>query len=503
MGSPEEKKMKLTEVKIILKEIEDSCNVNLITIDGLKAWPLIRSILWSEFAKADVQKTSVLVRGYSFTQIVEHLLNKFGLIHLVTKITPKIVDKKTDVLFIGRAQHRVRIKGIRRSFDRIMDPLVHLSDTCAITKSFTLGTPKLRNSYNPTKRLWTRRSVPELKILGLEESGIPAYVNQLDISIDSFWSAVRLGVKTFSKSYVMGSDLLSKVPNTKRIFLSVWYSLDSLGVIAAAHQRNIQVIDFQHGGEMHGMYAGWGCIPENGYELLPDIFWCWGDESANRIQHGMKKSSKHRTVIGGYPWQEFRQTKMSESIDKPQLTTPTVSTTKVVLFSLQPLSFDVQKRIPDFILEFLKLDHPEIYFKFRRHPNDPDDKEELGQLRKMKLKTYFEIEDSSADLVATISGSNFHISAFSSVAFECLALGVPSLLFGEQSKVLYDREIQEGVFSWTTGDIDTLSKFFEGEIESNSSPRNYISTSLDLARNTLLEIIHNTNHSNVELQSKR
>lgn len=485
--------MKLTEVKIILKEIEDSCNVNLITINGLKAWPLIRSILWSEFTKADVQKKSVIGRGYSLIQRTEYLLNKFGLIYLLTNIIPKIADKKTEVLFIGRAQHRVRIKGVRKCFDRIMDPLVHLTDSGTVTKSFTLGIPKLRNSYNPTERLRVRRSVPELKILGLEESGLPEYLGQLNVSMDSLWSAVRLGVKAFSKSYVMGGDLLSKAPNTKRIFLSVWYSLDSLGVIAAAHQRDIQVIDIQHGGEMHGMYAGWSCIPENGYELLPDIFWCWGDESANRIQHGMKKSSKHRTIVGGYPWQEFRQTKMSESIDKSQLTTPTASSTKVVLFSLQPLSFDVQQRIPDFVLSFLKLDHSEIHFKFRRHPNDPDDKEELRQLRKMKLKTHFEIEDSSADLVSTISGSNFHISAFSSVAFECFALGVPSLLFGEQSKVLYDREIQEGVFSWTTGAINDLSKFFEGEIGSKVPHKNYISTSLELARNALLEVIHSPN----------
>ena len=483
--------MKLTEVKIILEEIEERCDVNSITINGVKAWPLIRSILWSEFTKAHIQKKSVIGSQYSLIQRIEFLLDKLGLIYLLTKITPTVVDRKSEVLFIGRAQHRVRIKGIRKCFDRIMDPLVYLTGTGVVIKSFTLGIPKLRNSYNPTERIRPRRSVPELKILGLEESGLPAYLGQLNVSMDSFLSSVRLGVKAFSKSYVMGCDLLSKVPNTKRIFLSVWYSLDSLGVIAAAHQHDIQVIDIQHGGEMHGMYAGWSCIPENGYELLPDVFWCWGDESVHRIQYGMKKSSKHQTIVGGYPWQEFRQTKMSESIDKSQLTMPTASSKKVVLFSLQPLSFDVQKRIPDFVLNFLKLDHSDIHFKFRRHPNDPDDKEELRQLRKLKLKTQFEIEDSSADLVSTISGSNFHISAFSSVAFECLALGVPSLLFGEQSKVLYDREIQEGVFSWTTGAVNDLSKFFEGEIGSKGPHKNYISTSLELARNALLEVIRN------------
>ncbi len=485
--------MKLTDVKIIFEEIENSCNVNSITINGLKAWPIIRSILWSEFTKADVQKKSVIGREYSLIQRTDFLLDKLGLNCLLTKITPKTVDKKTEVLFIGRAQHRVRIKGIRKCFDRIMDPLVYSTDTGVVTKSFTLGIPKLRNSYNPTERLRARRSVPELKIIGLEESGLPGYLGQLNVSMDGLWSAVRLGVIAFSKSYMMGRDLLSKVPNTRRIFLSVWYSLDSLGVIAAAHQRDIQVIDIQHGGEMHGMYAGWSRIPEDGYELLPDIFWCWGDESVNRIEQGMKKSSKHRTVVGGYPWQEFRQTKISESIVKLQLKMPTVNSTKIVLFSLQPLSFDVQKRIPDFVLDFLKLDHSEIHFKFRRHPNDPDDKEELRQLTKMKLKTQFEIEDSSEDLVSTISGSNFHISAFSSVAFECLALGVPSLLFGEQSKALYDREIQDGVFSWTTGDVNDLSTFFDSENRSKGSHKNYISTSLELARNALLEIIHDSN----------
>ena len=111
----------------------------------------------------------------------------------------------------------------------------------------------------------------------------------------------------------------------------------------------------------------------------------------------------------------------------------------------------------------------------------------------MKLKTQFEIEDSSADLVSTISGSNFHITAFSSVAFECLAQGIPSLLFGEQSKVLYDREIQEGVFSWTAGDVNDLFKLFDVKIASNASHRDYISTSLELARNALQGIIHDSN----------
>ena len=485
--------MKLTEVKIILEEIEERCDVNSITINGVKAWPLIRSILWSEFTKAHIQKKSVIGSQYSLIQRTEFLLDKLGLSYLLTKITPKLVDKKTEVLFIGRAQHRVRINGIRKCFDRIMDPLVHLMDAGIVTKSFTLGIPKLRNSYNQTERLRTRRSVPELKILGLEESGLPAYLGQLNVSTDSLWSAVNLGVKAFSKSYAMGCDLLSKVPNTRKIFLSVWYSLDSLGVIAAAHEREIQVIDIQHGGEMHGMYAGWSCIPENSYELLPDIFWCWGNQSANRIQHGMENSAKPRMIVGGYPWQEFRQTKMSESIGKRQLKIRTASSAKIVLFSLQPLSFDVQKRIPDFVLNFLKLDHSEIHFKFRRHPNDPDDWEELRQLRKMKLKTQFEIEDSSADLVSTISGSNFHITAFSSVAFECLAQGIPSLLFGEQSKVLYDREIQEGVFSWTAGDVNDLFKLFDVKIASNASHRDYISTSLELARNALQGIIHDSN----------
>lgn len=485
--------MKLAEVKIVLKEIESSCNINSITINGVKAWPLIRSIIWSELTKADSQKKLVIGSGHSLIQKIEYLLNKFGLIYLLTKKTLRAVDKKIEVLFIGRSQHRVRITGVRKSFDRIMDPLAHLTEPGTVKKIFILGIPKLRNSYYSTERLRARRSVPELKILGLEESGLPAYLSQLDVSTESLWSAIGRGVKVFSKSYVMGCELLSRFPNTRQIFISVWYSFDSLGIIAAAHQRDVKVIDIQHGGEMHGMYSGWGCIPENGYELLPDIFWCWGNESANRIQHGMKKSSRHKTIVGGYPWQEFRQTKLADNTGKCHLKLSTVSTAKIVLFSLQSPSFDMQKRIPDFVLEFLKFEHSNIHFKFRRHPNDPEDKAELRQLRKMKLKTKFEIEDSSADLVSTISGSNLHISAFSSVAFDCLALGVPSLLYGEQSKVLYDREIQEGVFSWTAGDVNDLSKLLDSEIRSKGSHKNYISTSLELARNTLLEIINDSN----------
>ena len=96
----------------------------------------------------------------------------------------------------------------------------------------------------------------------------------------------------------------------------------------------------------------------------------------------MKPSLAHRCIVGGYPWHEFRAFQQSQVINDFQLTTTKSSSTKVILFSLQPLSFDVQQRVPEFILNFLKLDNPKISFNFRRHPNDPDDKKELMQLVK-------------------------------------------------------------------------------------------------------------------------
>lgn len=112
-----------------------------------------------------------------------------------------------------------------------------------------------------------------------------------------------------------GEDILSRVMGTsqkmmhwitlleqvrpKVIFLSSYSGMPH--VCAAGRHLGIRVVDIQHGG-MHGnhpLVANWHKRPRAGYELLPDVFWCWDERSAQYINN--EKWPPHRAVVGGNP----------------------------------------------------------------------------------------------------------------------------------------------------------------------------------------------------------
>ena len=483
--------MKLKEVNQMFAQIEHECDVNLITIDGLKAWPLIRSIIWSEFTKSQKKEKSKFSNGFSFLQGATYLLDVFNKLIKRQKINSNNnrINRAADTWFIGHARHRVKIDGLQNSFDRIMDPLVHLSREKSVSQSFTLGISKLQKFYFQSERIQTKRNVQKVNLLGLEQSGLFKYFNRQNIATSKMETLIQIGAEQYSRSYVTGRELLSLAPNVKQIFISVWYSVNAMGLIAAAHGNGIKVIEVQHAGEMHGMYTRWDCIPENGYELLPDVFWCWGEVSSVRVKNGIGHPSQCNSVVGGYPWHEFRTLLIAESKNSSRLGLQKKEHEIVILFSLQSLSFDIQQRVPEFVLNFLKMSNPGVSINFRRHPNDPKDKSELDRLRKSDSKTHFQISDSSDDLISAIQRANFHITAFSSVAFECLVLGVPTLLFGEQSMDLYEREIMEGVFSWTEGKVEDIFEFLKKANELKLTSESLIETSLQIAQGALSKII--------------
>ena len=72
-------------------------------------------------------------------------------------------------------------------------------------------------------------------------------------------------------------------------------------ICAAGKQLGIRVADIQHGGmnRNHPLVANWHKRPKSGYELLPDVFWCWDARSANYIN--AEKWPAHTAVVGGNP----------------------------------------------------------------------------------------------------------------------------------------------------------------------------------------------------------
>jgi hypothetical protein len=83
-----------------------------------------------------------------------------------------------------------------------------------------------------------------------------------------------------------------------------------------------------------------------------------------------------------------------------------------------------------------------------------------------------------------------HVTAYSSCCYEASAFGIPTLLYGADSKALYAEEILAGEFSWTEGRVADLSAWLDVSAPAGvtkMSRRNYIESSLALAGEILAQ----------------
>ena len=98
----------------------------------------------------------------------------------------------------------------------------------------------------------------------------------------------------------------------------------------AANNLGIRSYDVQHGlqGYLHPAYF-FKNVPDEGYNILPSIFWVWDNSSYKNIE-SWSGNSHHETLLGGNPWITYLSAK---SISEFHLN----DSRPVILFTLQPL----------------------------------------------------------------------------------------------------------------------------------------------------------------------
>ena len=75
----------------------------------------------------------------------------------------------------------------------------------------------------------------------------------------------------------------------------------------ACSRLKINLVDYQHGSQndFHPMYSNWNSVPKEGYEIIPDYFWMWGNIFAKKIKIWSSIINKHNTFVGGNLWFSF------------------------------------------------------------------------------------------------------------------------------------------------------------------------------------------------------
>jgi hypothetical protein len=265
-----------------------------------------------------------------------------------------------------------------------------------------------------------------------------SYANELLIFVGYYFSAKKL---------------LENHKNLEEVYLACWYFSDAMGVCAAADELGIKTIDIQHGkqGKYQAMYSGWTKLPINGYALMPDSFWCWGQPSCEHILASSPNRKKHIPFIGGYPWIEYYKKNMLPVDSKT-----TDSKIRVLLTMQTPQAGNLE-RIPDFIIDFLSSSTIEdVHFTFRYHPNDIYGyhycKERLTSIDPV----LYSIDRGTQNLYDVFRVVTHHITAYSSCCYEASMFNVPTLLYGEESKEIYEDDINNHTFTWINSNEESL-----------------------------------------------
>lgn len=209
-------------------------------------------------------------------------------------------------------------------------------------------------------------------------------------------------------------------------------------ICAAAARRGIQVVDVQHGGmnPYHPVAANWAEVPPDGYELLPDIFWCWTERSAAYIR--FSEGSRHKAVVGGNPKTAVEGLYFDDEAE----TSPVDPSDHVKPRILVALQYGAEDLMMPHLKEVFFETRDTYDWRFRLHP--------MGWSRKDEAVDVLRIDparleaDSLQPLHRQLPTVDLLLTNASTIVFEALEYGVPPAICSDMGASLYDALIDAG-----------------------------------------------------------
>ena len=97
-------------------------------------------------------------------------------------------------------------------------------------------------------------------------------------------------------------DILRRL-NPAAVFTELYYNPEVWGLILAAKRLGIPTVEIQHGlvGRYQWIMTHWTSIPESGFDLLPDYFWCFDEETKENLNDANSTDKSFHSIVGGIP----------------------------------------------------------------------------------------------------------------------------------------------------------------------------------------------------------
>lgn len=460
-----------------LVELENSINTSSLKHRGIHYWPFVRLEVWAHLMRqmmaavgtragindAKAQTSGATMPTADRIDAPEQLTAVSADLPFLFRsdTNASVLDLPLDFVFLARLEDYSEHAG-NGQYNRVIDPLYDIAKSefnCLKIEPFSSehitfkhSTPSLFAAFEELRKRVPQSSPTAIEGFEKTIESVKSAVPDLEITED--WLSRRID---YCLTMAAAARYVFERLRPKAVFLSCHYSPFNMAVTMACRILGILAIDVQHGrrGTCNGPDTHLTAIPENGYEVLPDIFWCWDQASCDSIENSKPRpSAKPRAVIGGNAWASLW--KHGPGIQLSQAAKnflESLKQKKVILVSFQPESHPLTQTL----LDAMRQAPDDWFWLLRTHPLRRGQQDDLEAALALEELTNFDVKNASnLPLFALLTHTTHHVTKWSSTALEALEFGVPTTLIDTIGAQVFESQVRDGLFSLTSSGSELL-----------------------------------------------
>ena len=471
----------------LISEFEETFGVENWAVDGLHIWPAIRLpliTLWEE--QLDHPSSEFGVRKVSLPERIKTELNNLWLALQATRLNQVPVRYVAEVgvwaydadrVVVGAMSYSIFADGLQDlemgngiGFLCVEHTAVRLTQGYRSNIDITLKNLGVRYAAYLKSRLF-----PRIKLsFELDEPRKWCASRGLAFEILNSTTILQIyfSLQGMKNNYL---HLINKY-KLKACLKVCWYGLDGMALAWAAKLAGIPCYDLQHGlagSCFHRAYCRWTRFPKNGYQIIPDGFWCWTEDDAKAIREwGDRQNPPIKVFIGGNVWMRLW---IEEKFPKELLLS--FQSNCAFLNNVGPkILFTLQvDKAPAILLDMLKCSPANWNWWIRCHPNQIM---HISSIRR-SLAPYDNVEimnTTLAPLPLLLKNADIHITEWSAVVHDAREFGLKSIVCHPSGEKYFQADIESGAVIYLT-DPREITNFiasrqhdFRGDISTQNYP---------------------------------
>jgi hypothetical protein len=438
--------MDRAEIIQLLRDFEARSGNPILPWREIDFWPLVRPFLGMELHKSIAFEGLIKPPVSLWSRragVVQRMLLRLSAYRRWVRDLEK---QRGHALLITRTNRR-RLSG-GRPFHRMATPLRHfLSEQNVPLSVWDFDTAPYRDpTAIPTQGIvqWQWMFSPERKRSTPPPEGFESFIAFLrGASVKApeplhswpFWQALFGSILFRADRY--GTWLKGMKPRI--VFVDCWYTSEVLPVIIAARRLNIPVVDLQHGiqGASHFGYAAWPELKDS--PLIPDTFWFWGERD-RRVFVDASNGLRHlaRGIVGG-------------SIELNDVRKQAGGEEKAEVADAAPHSVLISEQkgidVNAVLVPAIRATAESVQWLIRPHPGQPESGLRAALGPEASRVTF--ISPGLETVFESLARADVHVTGFSSMALEAMAMGRMTLLCHEAGREIFGDFLERGAMKMT------------------------------------------------------